>query len=138
MRTQEFMKKKILFLIVAIGFLCFALIVVIKVVTAKKEKLLFTEDAAQVIAIELASGNKENIPLDDNKITKSIIALHNAGVINITIDKNGVPRDCFGNEFKIICEKDTITVSTAGPDKISETRDDIKYIRKIEKKEVSK
>ena len=131
--NKEIRVQKKMYLFVVLILLCFAFALIIKVFFVKDEKQFYTEDAVQAIALELADNNKGIILWDDSEIKKTIIGLHTAGVINIIIDKNGQPRDCFGNEFKIIYESNKITVTTAGTDKIPETRDDIKYIYVMEK-----
>ena len=41
------------------------------------------------------------------------------------LDKGFVTKDSWGNPFKIACESDEITCTTAGPDKKEGTEDDI-------------
>lgn len=128
---KRFMKSRILFLVLILFLFATIILFGLKKYIDYGEEASIKRDAVQVIATDLASRRMNNVPLNNDEIRHVIMELARASVINIVIDKNGTPRDCFGNEFIISQSKEAVTVSTAGRDKLMEIRDDIKYICEI-------
>jgi hypothetical protein len=84
-----------------------------------------THDAVQVISRGVAAEIRAGRSPSWTEIEGNIRKLIDAGVINASFDRDGQPADVYGTPFRVSLSGSLLTASSAGPDRIFGTDDDI-------------
>jgi hypothetical protein len=88
-----------------------------------------TEDAVLVISMSVAQEYEKGRSLSPSEIDDLIRILINGSVINGGFDRNQKATDLFGTPFRVghyvAGKAQVITVTSAGPDRLFDTADDI-------------
>lgn len=103
---------------------------------------VYAYEAVHVIALEVGDLLQRNPSATQAEVQKHIYDLHRASVVNLTLDENGQAVDPFGTSFRVEFGLNravaTIRVTSAGPDEIFDSEDDItfRHLRNYESKAI--
>jgi len=93
---------------------------------AQEESLLHsTKDALRMIAGSVANEIRAGRHPSPAEIEKLARVLIDGRVINASFDSNGKPADLYGTAFRVTANGSAVTASSAGPDRVFGTEDDI-------------
>jgi hypothetical protein len=86
-----------------------------------------TYDAVRVISRGVAAEVRAGRSPSPTEIEDNIRKLKDARAIQPSFDRNGMPADVYGTPYRISVNGSVPTASSAGPDRIFGTADDVEY-----------
>ena len=93
-------------------------------------EILLTRDAVQVLSMQLGGFFQKNPQATPEEVHAFMVDAGSAAGITLPVDPEGRPRDRFGTPFRVerhLAGKEwVVTVTSAGPDRVFGTSDDIR------------
>ena len=124
--------KRAVLLITGVASVVVTFGLIAKIYFWRFERLVFTEDAVQVIYYKVRDILEEDGQINEVQIEECISRLRDAGVINIGPAKGSGPVDVYGNPFRVFYQmgegKITVRCLSLGADGKHGTSDDIVYV----------